>query len=157
MKKKLVSVGFFSELKHGRVEGGSLRASLQPTAGPDDARLVAYLRAGKRLMMAPGPVRDVLAANAIIPTLEILTNGTRASLAPMLFSAEARSFYLIGSPATQDYSVGGDCKLKIGSAAPEAFVCVGSMLQLPTATLDLATTQQATVLDGVTAPGRYTY
>jgi hypothetical protein len=85
------------------------------------------------------------------------SNGTRASLAPMLFSAEARSFYLIGSPGMQDYTVGGDCKLQIGSAAPETFACVGSMLQLPTATLDLATTQQATVLDGVTAPGRYTY
>jgi hypothetical protein len=78
MKKKLISVGFFSELKHGRPEGGSLRASLQPAAGPDDARLVAYLRGGKRLTMAPGPVRDVLAANAIIGTLEILTDGTYA-------------------------------------------------------------------------------
>lgn len=78
MKTKLVSVGFFSELRHGRPEGGSLRSALRPTAGPDDARLVAYLRAGKRLMMAPAPVRDVLANNAIIGSLEILTDGTFA-------------------------------------------------------------------------------
>ena len=78
MKKKLIATGFFSELKHGRPEGGSLRASLQPAAGPDDAQLVAYLRSGKRLMVAPGPVRDVLAKNAIIGTLEILTDGTFA-------------------------------------------------------------------------------
>lgn len=78
MKKKLIATGFFSELKHGRSEGGSLRAALQPEAGPDDAQFVAYLRAGKSLMVAPGPVRDVLAANAIIGTLEILTDGTFA-------------------------------------------------------------------------------
>ena len=78
MKKKLIAAGFFMELKHGRPEGGSLRASLQAEAGPDDARLVAYLRSGKRLMVAPGPVRDVLAANAIIGTLEVLTDGTFA-------------------------------------------------------------------------------
>ncbi|HEY1817735.1 MAG TPA: hypothetical protein VGG74_35585 [Kofleriaceae bacterium] len=74
MKKKLIATGFFSELKHGRPDGGSLRASLQPKPGAEDARLVAYLRAGKRLMVAPGPVRDVLAANAIIGTLEIFTD-----------------------------------------------------------------------------------
>jgi hypothetical protein len=78
MKKKLIATGFFSELKHGRPDGGSLRASLQPKPGAEDARLVAYLRAGKRLMVAPGPVRDVLAANAIIGTLEIFTDGTFA-------------------------------------------------------------------------------
>jgi hypothetical protein len=146
MKKKLISVGFFSELKHGRPEGGSLRASLQPAAGPG--------RAARRLSARRQAADD----GARVDDVRDRRGGRDPDLLdPMLFSAEARSFYMIGAPAMRDYSVGGDCKLQIGSAAPETFACVGSMLQLPTATLDLATTQQATVLDGVTAPGRYTY
>jgi hypothetical protein len=76
--KKLIRVGFYQELKHGRPDGESLRAVVQPEGAPDDARLAAYLRSGKQMMIAPGPVKDVLAANAIIGTLAILTDGTYA-------------------------------------------------------------------------------
>jgi len=78
MKKKLIGVGFYKELKHGRPDGESLHAVLQPAASPEDAKLVAYLKAGKAMMVAPGPVKDILAANAIIGTLEIRTDGTYA-------------------------------------------------------------------------------
>lgn len=77
MKKKLIRVGFYKELKHGRPDGESLKEVLQPIAGLDDAKLVQYLKAGKTMMVAPGPVRDVL-ANGIIGTLAILTDGTYA-------------------------------------------------------------------------------
>lgn len=78
MKHTLVRDGFFSELKHGRPDGGSLRASLRPSAGPDDARLVAYLRAGHTFVTAFGPVFDVLAPGTIIGTMAYLTDGTFA-------------------------------------------------------------------------------
>ena len=78
MKKKLIRIGFYKELKHGRPEGESLHAVLQPVASPDDAKLVLYLKAGKPMMVAPGPVKDILGANAIIGTLEIRTDGTYA-------------------------------------------------------------------------------
>lgn len=77
MKKQLIRVGFYRELKHGRPDGESLKAVLQPTAGADDAKLVEYLKAGKTMMVAAGPVRDVL-ANGIIGTLAILTDGEYA-------------------------------------------------------------------------------
>ncbi len=77
MKTKLKRVRFYKELKHGRPDGESLKAVLLPNAGDDDARIVQYLKAGKTMMLAPGPVRDVL-ANGIIGTLAILTDGTYA-------------------------------------------------------------------------------
>ena len=83
--------------------------------------------------------------------------GTRTSLAPMLYSSEARSFYLIGSSSMQSYSAGGDCNLQIGSGSSEHFSCTDVTLVLPTATLELASPEQAAALDSVSAPGRYTY
>jgi hypothetical protein len=83
--------------------------------------------------------------------------GARTSLAPMLYSSEARSFYLIGSSTMQSYSSDDNCNLQIGSASSERYACKGSALVLPTATLDLASPEQAAVLDSVTGPGRYTY
>lgn len=77
MKTKLIRVGFYKELKHGRPDGESLKVVLQTVAGEDDAKLVQYLKAGKAMMVAPGPVRDVL-ANGIIGTLAILTDGAYA-------------------------------------------------------------------------------
>ncbi len=79
MKKKLVRIGHFKELKHGTPADPSLRDSLQPSASPDDAKVVAYLRAGVQVLVAPGPIRDALAADhAIIGTLAILTDGVYA-------------------------------------------------------------------------------
>jgi hypothetical protein len=85
------------------------------------------------------------------------TTGIRRSLAPMLSSIEARSFFLIGSPTTKPYTTDGECNLQTGSASPEHFVCDGSELQLPTATLQQATPQQAAALDEASVPGRYSY
>jgi hypothetical protein len=77
MATKLVRIGHFKELKLGTPSDPSLRDSLQPDASPDDAKVVAYLRSGVQMFVAPGPVRDVLAADqAIIGTLAILTDGT---------------------------------------------------------------------------------
>lgn len=75
--KQLMRVGFYKELRHGRPDGGSVRDSLQATPGPDDKRLVAYLRAGTPLVVAAGIVRDVL-DNTVIGGLEIRTDGTYA-------------------------------------------------------------------------------
>ena len=74
----MIRVGFYKELKHGRPDGESLTAALSTSAGPDDTKLVQYLKAGTTMMVAPGPMRDVLAANVIIGTLEIRTDGTYA-------------------------------------------------------------------------------
>jgi hypothetical protein len=75
--KPLIRVGFYQELRHGRPDGGSLRASLRPSSGPDDTRLVAYLRSGTAMVVAAGIVRDVL-DNSIIGGLDIRTDGTYA-------------------------------------------------------------------------------
>jgi len=75
----------------------------------------------------------------------------------MLYSSEARSFYLLGSSSMQSYSADDNCSLQIGSASPESFACSDTALVLPTATLDLASPEQAGVLDSVNGPGRYTY
>jgi hypothetical protein len=75
---RLIPVGFYKELRHGKPDGPSLREAIQATPGPDEARLAAYLRSGAVYLASPGPVRDVLAANAIIGSLSIQTDGTYA-------------------------------------------------------------------------------
>jgi hypothetical protein len=76
--KHLIRVGFYRELKHGKPDGESLHAVVQQKGGPDDAQLVHYLRAGSTLVASPSMVRDVLANNAMIGSLEIRTDGTYA-------------------------------------------------------------------------------
>ena len=51
---------------------------LQPRASADDALLVRYLRAGKPMITSPSMVRDVIAGNALIGSLEIRTDGAFA-------------------------------------------------------------------------------
>jgi hypothetical protein len=85
---------------------------------------------------------------------------TRKSLAPMLHSAQARSFYLIGSLMTSTYAVDTNCHLQVGSAMPRAFSCTSMMLTLPTAVLTAASSAQATALDSAATAntaGHYTY
>ncbi len=77
MTKELIRVGFYKEVRHGRPDGGSLHESLQASAGPDDERLVAYLRAGVPLVVAAGPVRCIL-DKSIVGGLDIRTDGTYA-------------------------------------------------------------------------------
>lgn len=73
--KKLIRIGYFNELKHGRPTDPSLRASLQPSAAAEDAKLVSYLQLGKQMALAMGITRDVL-DNSIIGGLAVLTDGT---------------------------------------------------------------------------------
>ena len=75
MNKKLIRIGFFSELKYGRATDPSLKGSVQPAADPEDAKFVSYLRLGKQMAMAPGVSRDVI-DNSIIGGMAILTDGT---------------------------------------------------------------------------------
>jgi len=84
----------------------------------------------------------------------------RKSLAPMLHSAQARSFYLIGSLMTTTYAVDASCQLQIGTAMPKPFSCTSTMLTLQTAILAAASAEQTTALDAAAAAntsGHYTY
>lgn len=84
----------------------------------------------------------------------------RTSLAPMLYSASAHSFYLLGSARMDPYSLSPDCEVKIGTSSPTPFTCSAAGLQLPTALLDPSTQAQNTALDAAAtsgASGRYTY
>jgi hypothetical protein len=76
--KQLIRVGFYRELAHGTPHGESLHDVVHQKSGPDEALLVRYLRAGAILIASPAMVRDVLANNAIIGSLEIRTDGTFA-------------------------------------------------------------------------------
>lgn len=58
-KRRLVPVGFFRELKHGRPDGESLREMMRDTGKPGGARIAAYLREAPILLHAVGPVTDV--------------------------------------------------------------------------------------------------
>ncbi len=58
-KRRLVPVGFFRELKHGRRNGQSLLEVMRDTAKPGESRIAAYLRDAPILMHALGPVTDV--------------------------------------------------------------------------------------------------
>jgi len=78
-KRRLLPIGFFSELRHGRKDGPRLGDSLEPSAEANEPLVVRYLRSGHVLMASPGVVRDVLDADrAIVASLSILTDGTYA-------------------------------------------------------------------------------
>jgi hypothetical protein len=69
-------LGEFQELKHGRPDGPSLRAALRDHAGPDEPRLVEYLRSGSILAATGSRVHDVLnPGRALIDRLHLLTDG----------------------------------------------------------------------------------
>lgn len=70
-------VGFFEELPHGGPSGGRLAAATRPAPGPDQARVVDYLRRGTVLMRAWSMTVDVLAPGAPrMEPLQLLTDGT---------------------------------------------------------------------------------
>ncbi|MBA3405606.1 MAG: hypothetical protein H0U13_13160 [Gemmatimonadaceae bacterium] len=58
-KRRLVAVGFFRELKHGRADGPSLREAMRDKGKPGESRIAAYLREAPILLHAVGPVTDV--------------------------------------------------------------------------------------------------
>lgn len=79
VKTPLRRVGFFSELRHGKKDGPSLKDSIRESGDPDEAKAVSYLQAGASLMDAPGIVHDVLDPEGrIIGSLSILTDGVYA-------------------------------------------------------------------------------
>lgn len=57
--RRVVPVGFFFELKHGRANGPSLRAATREKGRPGESRIAAYLRTAPILLHALGPVKDV--------------------------------------------------------------------------------------------------
>lgn len=86
---KLIHVGFFRELAHGEPTGPSLLEERAATPDPDEARIVAYLKAGELFVGSPGVVRDVLDGSAgIIGSPEILTDGLFAWPADFAYYVE---------------------------------------------------------------------
>ena len=74
--KKLIRVGFFSELRHGDKSGSSLVESCRPEAHRNEPEIIAYLQQAPELVASPGPVRDVLAPElGYIGTPSIKTDG----------------------------------------------------------------------------------
>ncbi len=85
----LIQVGFFRELKHGDPKGPSLRAAVANAAAPDEAKIVAYLKAGQLYIGSPGIVKDVMDPKAgIIGSPDILTDGTYAWPADFAYYVE---------------------------------------------------------------------
>lgn len=82
------------------------------------------------------------------------------SLAPMLHSAQNRSFYLFGSVMTNAYSITPDCMLQIPMRAPRSFECSAGSLRFSTAVFTAASSEESGALDAAAstnAPGRYAY
>lgn len=69
-------LGEFRELKHGRPDGPSLRASVRSKGDPHEEDLVRYLRSGSVLAATASAVHDVLSpTNELIDALHLLTDG----------------------------------------------------------------------------------
>lgn len=91
---------------------------------------------------------------------EIFVGGMVRTLAPMAFSAENRSFDLLGAVTSDTYSVRADCKVAIGTHTPEAFACNGNVLTFSVGRFTAASAGQAAALDAAAAanaPGQYRY
>lgn len=90
----------------------------------------------------------------------MFVGGTVRTLAPMVFSAENRGFDLLGAVTSDTYSVMADCKVAIGTHAPEAFACNGNALTFLVGAFTAASAGQATALNAAAAanaPGEYRY
>lgn len=86
--------------------------------------------------------------------------GTLRVIAPLLFSASHRSYYLLGGQTSNTYALMSDCQLQVDSHTPEMFTCSGSMLSFPVGQFTAATNEQAVALDAAgsaNAPGEYPY
>lgn len=86
--------------------------------------------------------------------------GQIASLAPMLYSAEARSFYLLGSLMTNTYASTDPCMVRVDTRPAQPFTCEGDSLTFSTAVFHAASTSASTALDTAfttNTPGRYSY
>jgi hypothetical protein len=86
--------------------------------------------------------------------------GQIATLAPMLYSAEARSFYLFGSLMMNTYTISDPCTVRVDTRPAQPFTCEGDSLTFSTAVLHAASTSASTALDAASTanmPGRYSY
>ncbi len=68
-------LGFFRELEHGLSDGPLLRDAVRAAPGPDEGRVVAYLKAGALFCATPGTVDDVLSPGRTIGPPHVLTDG----------------------------------------------------------------------------------
>lgn len=69
-------LGEFQELEHGRPDGPSLRAAVRDHGGPDEHRLVEYLRSGSILAATGSRVHDILSPDReLIDGLHLFTDG----------------------------------------------------------------------------------
>lgn len=86
--------------------------------------------------------------------------GMLGTLAPMIWSEEDRSFYLLGARMDDGYSLTSGCEIRIDMRPAQSFTCNGATLTFPVGTFSAAGAMQATALDAAAAagsPGRYTY
>lgn len=71
----LREVGHFRELAVGVPDGPSLYDAMQPTAHPDEALLVSYLRGGSVLATTGKAVDDVVSGAPAVAALALCTDG----------------------------------------------------------------------------------
>ena len=88
MKHTLQKIGFFRELPHGDPDGPSLREACAQAPGADDARILAYLRAGHVYIATMGPTTDVLDGATMVPPPHICTDGHLAWPADLVYYVE---------------------------------------------------------------------
>lgn len=148
----------------GKDAGGSADGSISGTCNPSCVEEQRWWLATSSnctvICMATPSLAECMQSDCKAIEATRYVSAERTSLAPLLYSASSHSFYLLGSASTAAYVVMDDCTLQIGSNAPTPFMCVAAGLQLPTATLEPATSAQNTALDMAAASGavgRYTY
>jgi hypothetical protein len=86
--------------------------------------------------------------------------GVLATLGPMLYSSQNRSFYLVGGLVHNSYTVAGKCMMQVDNNMPQIFSCAADTLSFPVGQFIAATSQQSGALDAAAAantPGRYSY
>jgi hypothetical protein len=111
------------------------------------------------ICMSTSPPPECAHPDCEVIEASLYAGSTRSSIAPIARSAEARSFFAFAPATAKPYSVGSDCTLQLSGGSPEHFTCTGIGLVLPTATLALASDEEAKAFERAVAngPGDYTY
>jgi hypothetical protein len=84
--KTLTLIGRFREF--GYENGQSLAAARGKLVADHKAKLVAYMRGGKAIVVSPGLTRDVFDSTASAGSLTIATDGTFAWYRPLAYYVE---------------------------------------------------------------------
>jgi len=103
---------------------------------------------------------ECAASDCMQISVERFDAGSVRSLAPFLFSAQQRGFYLLGALMTDSYVVSTDCKLQVDSRPQQTFSCSGDTLTFTVGQYTAATSDQAIALDAAAAMNTmrdYTY